>query len=331
MTVTRRTITADSREFEEIAIDLTGIRVSLLSLGAALHTVEVPDSTGRLGHVHLHLPDIRDYADIPLNPHLGATLGRYANRIAGGRFTLDGTTYHLDVNKPPNTLHGGTRGFDRLVWSIDEIDEAPDAVSVTFGLHSPAGDMGFPGAMDALTTYVISPGRIAIHMSATCDAPTVVSMANHGYWNLDASESIGGHTLEVAAQRRLVMDSTGIPIGICDVARTPYDLRRSTALAPVIEDTGGLDDCYLPDGEGMRVMARLSEATSGRAMTVTSDAPGLQVYTGNSLHPPFAVHQSVSLEAQRLPDAPNQPELGPCVLRPGEMYETTTILDFSTI
>jgi aldose 1-epimerase len=316
--------------FDVIDIDLPGIRVSLLSLGAAIHQVEVPDSRGRLGPVHLALPRVDDYADAALNPHLGATVGRYANRIAGGRFTLDGVEHVLDVNNGPNTLHGGLRGFDRLAWDVVDASRGPEDASVTFALHSPDGDMGFPGAVDARVAYHVSAGRIAIEMSATSDAPTVVSLANHGYWNLDDSASIRRHRLEVPAHRRLSMDATGIPDGVVGVAGTAYDLARPAELGPVIDATGGLDDCYLPDGDGMRVMARLHAATSGRVMTVSSDAPGLQVYTGNSLHPPFAIHQSVSLEAQRLPDAPNQPGLGPCVLRPGEAYATTTLLEFST-
>lgn len=328
MAVTRRSIAA-ATPFEAVGIALPGIRVSLISLGAAIHQVEVPDRTGVLGPVHLALPDLADYADAARNPHLGATVGRYANRIAGGRFTLDGVEHALDVNNGPNTLHGGHRGFDRLTWDVVDVTEGTDRASVTFALHSPDGDMGFPGAVAARVAYLISPGRIAIEMLATTDAPTVVGLANHGYWNLDGTRSIRAHRLEVAARQRLTMDDSNIPCGVVDVEGTAYDLRTARELGPVIAATGGLDDCYLPDGDGMRVMARLAAAESGRMMTVSSDAPGLQVYTGNSLRPPFAVHQSVSLEAQRLPDAPNQPGLGPCVLRPGDTYATATVLDFA--
>ena len=329
MAITRRRIAA-ATPFEVFDVELAGIRVSLLSLGAAIRQVEVPDRAGILGPVHLALPDLADYADVARNPHLGATVGRYANRIAGGRFAIDGVEYRLDVNNGPNTLHGGHRGFDRLPWDVVDVSEDGGQASVTFALHSPDGDMGFPGAVDARVAYLIAPRTIAIEMSATTDAPTVVSLANHGYWNLDASASIDTHRLEVPAQRCVTMDETNIPCGIVDVSGTAYDLRMLRELGPVIAATGGLDECYLPDGEGMRLMARLHGASSGRVMTVSSDAPGLQVYTGNSLHPPFRVHQSVSLEAQRLPDAPNQPALGPCVLRPGEEYATTTLLEFST-
>jgi aldose 1-epimerase len=329
MTASRRSLATPGGDVETIDISVDGMRVGLLSLGAALRNVEVPDARGVIGPVHLSLPDIAAYADPTRNPHLGATVGRYANRIAGGRFVLDGVEHVLDVNNGPNTLHGGRRGFDRLNWSVVDLTDERHEVTVTFALNSPAGDMGFPGAVDATVAYRVTSGSIEITMGAVSDAPTVVNLANHGYWNLDGSTTIAEHLLEVPAQRRLVMDATNIPEGVAEVSGSAYDLREPRPLGPIVEATGGLDDCYLIDGQGLRLAARLRGATSGRTMTVTSDAPGLQVYTGNSLHKPFRIHQSVSLEAQRLPDAPNQPALGPCVLRPGEHYATTTLLHFT--
>ena len=311
-----------------IEVELDQIRVRLLSLGAAIGDVEVPDRSGQLGPVHLALPEIADYAERALNPHLGATLGRYANRIAGGTFTLDGSTYDLDVNNGPNTLHGGALGWDRHMWQVVDLDDSTERVSVTFSLVSPDGDMGFPGTVSATVTYVVTERSIAMHFAATTDAPTVISMANHGYWNLAGTDTIAGHELRVAAERRLVMNDVQIPDGETEVAGTAYDLRTPVDLGPVIEATGGLDDCYVIDGTGLREAAELRCPANGRWLRVSSDAPGLQVYTGNSLKPPFTVHQSVSLEAQRMPDAPNQPELGPCVLRPGEEYRSTTLLEF---
>jgi aldose 1-epimerase len=334
VTLTRRpvhAVEADDHpiDFETIDVDLGTLRIQLLTLGAAIRTVEVPDAQGVMGHVHLHLPTPEEHADRSRNPHLGGTLGRYANRISRARFILDGKEYRLDSNKDGNTLHGGTRGFDRCVWDVIDIAQNDDLATITMELTSPDGDMGFPGTVVAQTTYEISPDSITMTYSAVTDAPTVISMANHGYWNLAGSSSIAAHFLQVPATRRLVTDDTGIPVGIDEVADTLFDLRRSRQLAPVIETTGGLDTCYLPEGEGLRVMAELSAPGVGRRMRVSSDAPGLQVYTGNGLGEPFHVHQSVSLEAQRAPDAPNQPELGECVLRPGHRYSATTIVDFS--
>ncbi|MFM7599449.1 MAG: aldose epimerase family protein [Actinomycetota bacterium] len=318
----------DAGEVTVIEISLARIRVQLLSLGAAIREVDVPDRDGNLGGVHLSLPTVADHAVHALNPHLGGTLGRYANRIAGGTFTLDGNRYLLDVNNGPNTLHGGAHGWDRLIWRVDDITDDREAVTVTFTLTSPDGDMGFPGRMDARTTYVVSNARIAMHYVATADAPTVISMANHGYWNLAGSRSIADHDLRVPASRRLLTDATQIPCGVADVVDTAYDLNAPQALGPVLDATGGLDDCYLLEGDGLQVGAELRHAGSGRIMRVLTDAPGMQVHSGNNLKPPFEVHQSMSLEAQRFPDAPNQPSLGPCVLRPGEEYAATTVLEF---
>lgn len=318
-------------EFETIDVDLGSLRIQLLTLGAAIRTVEVPDAHGVLGHVHLHLPTPADHADASINPHLGGTLGRYANRIARGRFTLDGVEYRLDANRDGNTLHGGRRGFDRRLWHVVDIVEDVDLVTLTLELTSLDDDMGFPGTVTAQTTYEITADSITIDYSAVTDAPTVISMANHGYWNLAGSTSVGAHHLLVPATRRLVTDATGIPVGTDEVTDTLFDLREAPHLETVIETTGGLDTCYLPEGEGMRMVADLTAPAVGRRLRVSSDAPAVQVYTGNGLHPPFKVHQSVSLEAQRAPDAPNQPELGECVLRPGDQYSATTILEFSTI
>jgi aldose 1-epimerase len=332
MTVTTWHEATNAGDVTVIEVTFPRMRVQLLSLGAAIREVDVPDRDGNLGGVHLALPTVADHAVRALNPHLGATLGRYANRIAGGAFSLDGVDYPLDVNNGPNTLHGGSLGWDRLIWDVDGISDDEGAATIRFSLTSPDGDMGFPGAVSARTTYVVSDGRIETHYEATTDAPTVISMANHAYWNLAGSHSIADHALHVPAARKLVYDEFQIPTGIIDVDGTPYDMRVSSALGPILEATGGLDDCYLLDGvEGqVRLGAVLSHPGTGRVLRVLTDAPGMQVYSGNNLRSPFDVHQSMSLETQRMPDAPNQPSLGPCVLRPGENYSTTTLLEFST-
>lgn len=332
MTVTAWQEATEAGDVTVIEIAFPRMRVQLLSLGAAIRDVDVPDRHGNLGGVHLALPTVADHAVRELNPHLGATLGRYANRIAGGVFSLDGVEYSLDVNNGPNTLHGGGLGWDRLMWQVDGISDDAGAVTVRFSLISLDGDMGFPGTVSARTTYVVSDGRIETHYEATTDAPTAISMANHAYWNLAGSRSIADHELHVPADHKLVYDESQIPTGVLDVEGTPYDLRVPRALGPILEATGGLDDCYLLDGaEGqVRLGAVLSHPGTGRVLRVLTDAPGIQVYSGNNLRSPFDVHQSMSLETQRMPDAPNQPALGPCVLRPGENYATTTLLEFST-
>ena len=332
MTVTTWTAPTAAGDVTVIDVTLPRMRVQLLSLGAAIREVDVPDREGTLGGVHLALPAIADYADPARNPHLGATLGRYANRIAHGSFSLDGVEYPLDVNNGPNTLHGGSRGWDRLPWRVDEISDAGDRATIHFSLTSPDGDMGFPGTVSAHATYVVSDSRIEMHYRASTDAATVVSMANHAYWNLAGSHSIADHELHVPADRKLTYDEFQIPAGIVDIEGTDYDMRASRALGQILDATGGLDDCYLLDDAAgqVRLGAVLSHPGTGRVLRVLTDAPGMQVYSGNNLRSPFTTHQSMSLETQRMPDAPNQPALGPCVLRPGEEYATTTILEFST-
>ena len=329
MSVTIEPIESAAGPFAAINIDLGQLRVQLLSLGAAIRTVEVPDAQGVLGHVHLALPHPADHADHARNPHLGGTLGRFANRIAHGRFTLDGQEYMLDVNNDGNTLHGGAIGFDRKIWEYDVITDTADEATLRFTITSPDGDMGFPGQVDADVTYEVSPTSITMRYSARTDRPTVINLSNHGYWNLAGSHSVAGHHLHVAANRRLVTDTTGIPVEADEVADTLFDLREPSVLGPIIEATEGLDSCYLVDGEGFRQMAHLSAPAIGRALTISSDAPGVQVYTGNNLGEPFVPFQSVSLETQRAPDAPNQPQWGTAVLRPGEAYESKTVLKFT--
>lgn len=316
-------------DFAEVLVEVDGMRVGLLTLGAATRTVEVPDRRGDLGHVHLHLPTAADHADAPRNPHLGATVGRYANRIGGATFELDGATYRLDANNGPNTLHGGHAGFSRRVWDLVSVDEVDDRVSVVMRLSSADGDMGFPGAVVATATYTIEPGRMIVAYRAVTDAPTVISLAHHGYWNLAGSLAVGGHHLAVIADELVPVDAGGIPTGgFRNVAGTPFDLREGAVLAEAIVATGGIDHCYAIPGHGLRPAALVTDPTTGRHLRLATDAPGVQVYTANSLGEPFAAHASISLEPQRYPDAPNHPELGPCVLGPGEEYTSTSTFDF---
>jgi len=322
----------------QVTVDRGPLRLRLLTLGAAIRTLEVPDASGALGHVHLHLPEVADYADHARNPHLGATVGRYANRVGSARLTLDGVEHHLDANRPPHTLHGGEWGFDRLVWSLAEATSpgggAPDRVVMR--LASPAGDMGFPGGLDAEVVHEVGDDWLALHYRAITNAPTVLSLASHGYWNLSGEPTVAGHRLAVASSRTLAIGADLVPVGALDeVAGTPLDLRAPKPLGPAIDATGGLDHCYVLDGghldrEGDQGPVRPAALLTGgtRWMSVHTDCPGLQVYTGNSLKSPFSVHGSVSLEAQRLPDAPNHEGFGPCVLRPGDEYRSTTVLSF---
>ena len=323
----------------QIIVTRRQLRLQLLSLGAAIHSLEVPNASGELRNVHLSLDHVSDYADAALNPHFGATIGRYANRIGHSRFTLDGTEYAVDCNRPPNTLHGGTWGFDRVVWQIAEVSSSDTSDRIVFRLHSPSGDMGFPGNLIAESTYIVDDESVTFEYSAVTDAPTVVSFANHGYWNLSGAPTIADHELTVSARRVLASGDDQLPTGeLNDVTGTPFDLRAPRRIGDVLADVpGGLDHCWVFDDADLDVSERAPRlrtvahlSAGGRSMTVATDCPGMQVYTGNALKPPFAVHQSVSLETQRLPDAPNHPHFGPCALRPGNEYRSTTKLTFGT-
>ena len=270
--------------------------------------------------VHLFHLDPATYADRTVNPHLGASIGRYANRIAGASFSLDGTRYELVANDGPNHLHGGPDGWDRHEWTV--VDETP--ASTTFGYRSPDGDAGYPGTVDATATFSVDGDALTIAYAATTDRPTVINLTNHGYWNLagvgpSASAPIVDQVLTVAADRYLPVDDMGIPTGGLEVVDdTRFDLRAGERLAGV-----ELDHCFAVDGP-----CRLEHPASGRSLEVATDQPGMQVDTGNHLHPPFEVHGSVSFEAQRFPDTPNRPALGSARLDPGQTYRSQTTYRF---
>lgn len=320
----------DGRGVEVVTLSSDAVTVSLLSLGAAIHRVRLPGpvdgGAGRgagMVDVHLFHPTLGGYADRSTNPHLGASIGRYANRIAGACFPLDGQMVELAANDGPNQLHGGPDGFDRRLWSVGRVAGDP-VPSVTFALHSPDGDQGFPGAVDATATFALDGPTLTVAYAATTDTTTVVNLTNHGYWNLAGveparSSPIDGMTLAVAADRYLPTGDDGIPSGgLALVDGTSFDLR-----APQPLGDRHLDHCFAVDGPAV-----LAHPASGRTLAVTTDRPGLQVYTGDHLHPPFAAHGSVSLESQAFPDTPNRPDLGSARLDPGDRYQATTTFTF---
>lgn len=326
---------SDGRPATEVAsVTVTGpvLSLRLLTLGAAIASLEAPDVDGRSGPVHLGLGTLADYEDRRRNPYLGASIGRYANRIAGARFVLDGNEVRLAANEGANQLHGGPDGFDRRVWTLTGTDDTDGGGSVTLALRSPAGDQGFPGTLDATATYQVDGDRLRITYTAETDAPTVVNLTNHGYWNLGGGPTVSDHRLAVAADEVLLVGRDGIPAdGVAPVDGTPLDLRAPTRLGPVLAAVPpGLDHCFAIRGPvgALRAAAVLDAPSSGRWMAVLTDQPGLQVYSGNGLGDPFPRHGSVSLETQLFPDTPNRPELGSAVLRPGRQYRNLTELRF---
>ncbi len=304
-----------------------GATVDLLDLGAAIDLVRVPDARGEPADVCLALDSLSDHQDPQRNPYLGVTVGRYANRIAGARLAIDGRVHRLHANEGPNQLHGGPVGFDQVVW-----DAEPVTGGVRFRRTSPAGEMGFPGCLETEVTYRLTAGALSIRFEATSDAPTVVSLTNHTYWNLGgpAEPGVADHHVILPASRVLPVDAAALPSGPpIPVDGTAFDLRTGTRLGDRIGSAlpAGYDHCFLPDGEGFRRHARVEHPRSGRWLEVGSDMTGVQLYTGGFLdgtasgrgrrHDRFS---ALCVEPGHLPDAPNQPWAPSPVLRPGERY-----------
>ena len=315
-----------------VAITSPRLRAHLITLGAAIASVESLDARGEFGPIHLSLETLAEYEDVRRNPHLGGSIGRYANRIAGAQFPLGDQIVHVEPNRGAHHLHGGTDGFDRRVWTLGDTGSTPSGGFAEFTLVSPDGDQGYPGAVTVVARYEIDDDVLRITYRAHCDQPTLVNMTNHGYWHLGGGVTVDGHYLAVAADLLVPLDREGIPEGPArSVAGTPFDLRARRLLGPIIEAVPpGLDHCYLIRGESglLRPAAVLDCPASGRWMAVHTDQTALQVYTGNGLRPPFARHGSVSLEAQLPPDTPNRPEWGTAELRPGQAYLNVTDLRF---
>jgi aldose 1-epimerase len=333
-----------------------GWRAEITDYGAILVRMFVPAANGQPVDVVLGCDDLAGYHGT--HPYFGATCGRVANRIAGGTFDLDGKSYTLAKNNGPNHLHGGLAGFDKKLWKATPrlFDRGP---AVDFEVVSPTGDEGYPGTLTARVTYTLTPdGELWVEMSATTDAPTIVNMAHHSYWNLagQSSGSIRDHELAITADSYLPVDATSIPTGaFAPVAGTPFDLRpersASTTLGAAItglpatadgKNPGGIDHNYIirgwrPDGS-LRSVAVLRDSASGRTLELLSDQPGIQVYTCNYLDGsvkgkggiPYAKQSAICLETQKYPDSIHHPDWPSTRLDPGQTYRHTMVHRFST-
>jgi aldose 1-epimerase len=317
-----------------------GLRVAMLTYGATITAVEVPDRNGKIENVVLSLDSLQ--AHLKANPYFGSTVGRYANRIAKGRFSLLGKEYKLATNNGANHLHGGNRGFDKVVWNAEPV-ETPDSVGLVFTHESPDGDEGYPGKLNVKAVYTLTDGNeLKIEYTATTDAPTVVNLTNHAYWNLTAARSdVLGHELTLNADRYLPVDAGLIPLGeLKSVKNTPMDFTHlQTIGSRIAQVEGGYDHCYVLNrklGESEPTLAaRVVEPKSGRIMEVYATQPGVQLYTGNFLdgslrrgNTSFQKHFALCLETQHFPDSPNRPSFPSTLLRPGETYEHITIHRF---
>jgi aldose 1-epimerase len=326
-----------------------GMRVRILTLGGIIQSIEVPDRHGRTANVVLGFGALADYVE--RSPYFGCITGRYANRIALGRFTLDGAGYRLPANDGANSLHGGTVGFDKRVWETTPFERG-GAVGLEMRHTSPDLDQGFPGTLTTTVTYTLtSDNAVRIGYEATTDRPTIVNLTNHTYFNLagEGCGSVEGHLLRINAGRYTPVDETLIPTGGIDpVAGTPMDFTRPTPIGERIRDDfpqlvigRGYDHNWVldrADGSGLVEAATVVEPESGRVLTVLTEEPGIQFYSGNLLDGTltgtggraYRQGDGFALETQHFPDSPNHPNFPTTVLRPGQVYRTTTVYRFGT-
>jgi aldose 1-epimerase len=336
------------------AVDLFVLRAGALELraityGGIITELRVPDRDGRVEDVVLGHDALDGY--LRHSPYFGALVGRCANRIANGRFTLDGTTYQLDRNDGRHHLHGGHRGFDKVLWTGTELDR-DGAAGVSFTYTSVDGDERYPGTVQARVDYVLSSrGELVVEYRATTDRPTIVNLSQHSYFNLGgrSTRDVLGHELTIHADHFTPVDETLVPTGvIAPVAGTPFDFREPTPIGARIDapdaqlrHAGGYDHNFVlsrraAEANGLRPAARVREPTSGRVLDVHTTEPGLQLYSGNFLDGSirgkegraYAHRGGFCLESQHFPDSPNHDDFPSVVLRPSEEYRSRTVFTF---
>lgn len=317
-------------------VNASGASVQLISAGAGVRSLCVPDRNGEMADVVLGYADVADYFGD--GPAAGKIPGRYANRIARGTFTLDGVEYHLPINNGPNTCHSGPEGFHNRNWTLEQTHDN----TVVFAYTSADGECGFPGTLTVRATYHWSDDTVlSLRLEAVTDKATVLNLTNHAYWHLGGfdTDSVLDHLLWLPASRYLPTDPDLVPTGALDaVTDTPMDFTTAKKIGrdikadfPALLYGKGYDNCWVIDGADdgkMHVAARLHDDISGRTLTVSTDQPAVQVYTGNWLTgcpagkhgEVFNDYAAVAIECQNYPDAPNQPEFPSAVLRPGEKY-----------
>ncbi|WP_407696184.1 aldose epimerase family protein [Sphingobium sufflavum] len=335
------------------AITLTnrhGVSATIITYGAAIQSVILPDAKGSKADIALGHATLGEY--LAKRQFMGASVGRVANRIAGGAFTLDGRAYRVTLNDGPNALHGGKGGFDTVVWQVVGATSTPDAAAVTLRYVSPDGDQGFPGRLDSTVVYRLDEkDQLSIDYGATTDRPTVVSLSSHAYWNLGGEGSpisAMDHVLTIPAAHYSPVDATLIPTGeFRDVTGTPFDFRTPHRIG---ERVRTMADAQIGIGRGydhdwvvsrtppsaMQMMARVSDPHSGRSMELWSNQPGLQFYSGNFLDATtsgksgglYRQGDAIVLEPQAFPDAVNRPDFGSVRLNPGQTYSNRMVYKF---
>ncbi len=329
-----------------------GCEARITNYGGIVVSLTIPDKNGKLDDVVLGFDTLPEYE--ANSPYFGALIGRYGNRIAKGKFTLDGKNYQLPTNDAPNSLHGGKIGFDKHVWDAQE-GTSSDGPTLTLHLVSKDGDQGYPGTLNVKAVYTLTNSNaLQIAFEATTDAPTVLNLTNHSYFDLQGASAKGdvlNHELTIHGSKYLPVDDTSIPLGeLRPVAGTPFDFTQPHKIGERIEAAdpqlhigpGGYDHCYTLDGYQQGkfepfLAVHVSEPTSGRVLELWTSEPGVQVYSGNYLKGEYPgkggkvyqKHAAFCLEPQHYPDSPNRPEYPSVVLRPGETYRNTFSYRFS--
>ncbi|MBE0637257.1 MAG: galactose mutarotase [Bacteroidales bacterium] len=321
--------------------NINSMSVSIINYGGIVTHLIVPDREGNLQDVVLGYDNLQQYLDNN-SPYFGAIAGRYANRIARGKFSIDGTEYQLATNNGTNHLHGGLKGFDKVVWDVEDFI-FPDSAGVVLTYHSPDGEEGYPGNLLTKVIYTLNNNNeLRIDYQAETDQPTVLNLTHHSYFNLkgQGNGNIYNHQLQIFADHYIPVDETLIPTGeLNPVEGTLMDFTAPMEIGKGIHQVdGGYDHTFVLnnfDGN-VREVARVIENQSGRLMKVFTDQPGMQFYSGNFLDGSitgkeskvYMQHYGFCLETQHFPDSPNQPAFPPTLLRPGEKYQTTTIYRF---
>jgi aldose 1-epimerase len=320
------------------------IEVRIMTYGGIVVSLRTPDRTGKMDDVVLGYDSLDQYV-ANNSPYFGAIIGRYGNRIAHGKFTLGGKTYSLPKNDGDNTLHGGTRGFDKVVWKAQPVQDGVELTHV-----SPDGDQGFPGTLTAVVRYTVAGSALRIEYSATTDKDTVVNLTNHSYFNLagQGNGDILRHQLQINASRFTGIDSAMIPTGeLRPVAQTPFDFRTPHAIGErinaddeQIRNGRGYDHDWVLDSSGDKLVeaAQAYDPDSGRVLKVLTTEPGIQFYTGNFLDGSIRGKQGCAygkrcafcLETQHFPDSPNRPAFPSTELKPGQKYQSATVFEFGT-
>jgi aldose 1-epimerase len=313
-----------------------GTEIKVTNYGGIITSWKTKDKNGNLSNVVLGFDSLAPY--LQASPYFGAIIGRYANRIANGTFSLEGNTYKLAANNGKNHLHGGTKGFDKVVWTAEPATDGKVSLSLTY--LSKDGEEGYPGNLKVKVVYTLTDSDdLVMSYSGESDKTTIVNLTNHSYFNLsgDVSNTILNHELKVNADKYTPVDATLIPTGdIIDVTGTPFDFRNPTKIGERIENVAGGYDHNLvlsKTSAGMELVATLYDAISGRQLEIITDQPGLQFYSGNFLNgalttpdgKPIEKYGALCLETQHFPDSPNKPDFPSTSLKPGEKYSTQTI------